>query len=70
MGYAIGLAVASGLTNEEKARELPILVSDYIAAEIEVNDKRFGKSVQRTRTRLHFVESRSSQASSNATRLI
>lgn len=55
VGNAIGLAIATGLTDAEILNGLPGLVSDCIKTAIQDDDRRLSKSVRRARSRLHFL---------------
>lgn len=55
VGNAIDLGVSLNLNDEDIARELPELISGYVMTAIQADDGRLAKSVQRARTRLHFI---------------
>ncbi len=56
VGNAIGLGVSLNLNDEEIAGKLPELITGYIETAIQADDGRLAKSIQRARTRLHFIE--------------
>jgi len=58
VGNAIGLGVALGLNDDEIADKLPELVADCAATAIRSDVRRLVKSIQRARTRLHFIGGR------------
>ncbi len=54
-GNSIGLGISLKLDDEEIAVELPKLVAGYVETAIQTDDERLAKSIERARTRLHFI---------------
>jgi hypothetical protein len=54
-GNAIGLGISLKLNDEEIFSELPDLVSEHVASAMHADDQRLAKSIQRARSKLHFI---------------
>ncbi len=55
VGNAIGLGVSLNLNDKQISEKLPELVASYVESAIQADEERLAKSINRARTRLHFV---------------